>query len=455
MHDRHRDIALFRYSLIRAAADDALSKGDRGRLVRYLAAQDHAGPHGDRVRVSRKTLDRWIRAYRAGGFDALTPVGRTAEPRTPASVLEMALALKRERPARTAAQIGRVIATAEGWAPSERTIQRLFIRHGLGGRGDGRPVEVFGRFEADQANELWTGDALHGLPIGGHKAYLLAFIDDHSRLLTGYRWCHSEDTVRMEAALRSGLTARGLPAAVYVDNGSAFVSKQLLRACASLRIKLTHSTPRRPQGRGKIERFFRTVRDQFLVEVDPSRIDGLIEFNRLFSAWVESVYHQRVHSETGQTPLARFDPPQLRYPTPAELHEAFLWSEQRTVTKTATVSLFGNHYEVDAALAGRRVELVFDPFDLTAIDVRYDGRPMGPAIPHHIGRHSHPAARPAAVPEPVIPTGIDYLRLVETRHTEQRGDRIQFGQLRLPDELVFQPLPLDDNPPEAATEEVN
>lgn len=455
MQDRHRDIALFRYSLIRAAADDTLSNRDRGRLVRYLAAQDHAGPHGGRVTVSRKTLDRWIRAYRAGGFDALTPAGRTAEPRTPAPVLDVALALKRERPVRTAAQVRRIIVVADGWAPSERTIQRLFTRHGLNGRGDGTPVEVFGRFEADHANEMWTGDALHGPVIGGHKAYLLAFIDDHARLLTGYRWCHSEDTVRMEGALRSGLTARGVPGTVYVDNGSAFVSKQLLRACASLGIRLTHSTPRRPEGRGKIERFFRTVRDQFLVEVDPTRIDGLVEFNRLFTAWVESVYHRHVHSETGQTPLERFAPPQLRYPSAAELHEAFLWSETRVVTKVATVSLFSNYYEVDAELAGRRVELVFDPFDLTAIEVRYDGRPMGAAIPQRIGRHSHPAARPDPGGEPVVPTGIDYLRLVETRHTTQRGDRIQFGQLRLPAKPVVQPLLPDDNEPETPTAEVN
>lgn len=455
MLDRHRDVALFRYSLIRAAADDSLSSAERGRLVRYLAAQDHVGPHGGRVTVSRKTLDRWIRAYRAGGFDALVPAGRTAEPRTPAPLLDMAVALKRERPGRTAAQIHRIIATTEGWGPSERTIQRLLVRHGLGGRGDGTPVEVFGRFEADHANELWTGDALHGPPIGGHKAYLLAFIDDHSRLLTGYRWCHSEDTVRMEGALRAGLTARGIPSGIYVDNGSAFVSKQLLRACASLGIGLTHSTPRRPEGRGKIERFFRTVRDQFLVEVDPARIDGLVELNGLFTAWVESVYHRHVHSETGQTPLDRFAPPRLRYPNAVELHEAFLWSEHRTVTKTATVSLFGNDYEVDAALAGRRVELVFDPFDLTTLDVRFDGRPMGTAVAHHIGRHSHPAARPDPVTEPVLPTGIDYLRLVETRHTEQRSDRIRFGQLRLPDELIPQPLPPEDPEPGPATGEAN
>lgn len=441
MHDRHRDMALFRYSLIREAADPALRAAERGRLVRYLTARDHVGPHGERVRVGRSTLDRWIRAWRRGGFDALVPQARTAEAKTPAPVLELAVALKLERPGRTATQVCRIIAADQGWAPSPRTVQRLFERQGLNVRPDGRPPEVFGRFEADVTNALWTGDALHGPIVAGRKVYLLAFIDDHSRLLVGYRWCHAEDTVRLEAALRAGLAARGIPAGIYVDNGSAFASKPLLRACASLGIRLTHSTPRRPEGRGKIERFFRTVRDQFLIEIDMTAPGDLAELNRLFAAWVEGIYHHRTHSETGQTPLARFDVTAVRLPTPAELHEAFLWSETRTVTKVATVSLHGNHYQVDAALVGQRVELVFDPFDLTAIEVRLGDRPMGAAIPQRIGRHAHPAARPDPTTEAAPATGIDYLRLVEAQRDRDvaAAGGITFHQLGLPAELLPQP----------------
>lgn len=441
MQDGHRDIALFRYSLIREAADPLLTAAERGRLVRYLATRDHVGPHGDRVRVGRSTLDRWIRAWRAGGFDALVPGARTAEAKTPGPVLELAVALKLERPGRTATQVCRIIAADQGWAPSARTIQRLFVRRGLNVRPDGRPPEAFGRFEAEVTNGLWTGDAMHGPVVAGRKVYLLAFIDDHSRLLVGYRWCHAEDTVRLEAALRAGLAARGIPAGIYVDNGSAFASKPLLRACASLGIRLTHSTPRRPEGRGKIERFFRTVRDQFLIEIHGHPPADLGELNRLFTAWVEGVYHRRFHSETGQAPLDRFDVTGVRFPSAAELHEAFLWSEHRTVTKVATVSLFGNYYQVDAALVGQRVELVFDPFDLTRIDVRLGDRPMGAAVPQRIGRHSHPAARPDPAAEPAPRTGIDYLRLVETQrdHDVATGGGIEFHQLSLPDELLPHP----------------
>ena len=419
MKNHRREVALFRYSLIREAADPALSHAERGRLVRDLADREHVGPSGERVRVSRSSLDRWIRLWQTGGFDALFPAARTAVPFTAAAVLDLAVRLKLEAPGRTAAQIAQIITVATGWSPSERTIQRLFARHGLNTRPDGTPPQAFGRFEAAAPNDRWTGDALHGPIIAGRKVYLFAFIDDHSRAIPGFRWGLSEDVVRLEAALRHALGARGVPRTIYVDNGSAFVSAPLLRACAVLGIRLVHSRPGRPEGRGKIERFFRTVRDQFLIEIGvrpPTDLEGL---NRLFAGWVETVYHQRVHSETDQTPIERFlvgGP--FPIPTPDQLHEAFLWSETRTVTKTATVSLHGNTFEVDAALIGRKVECVFDPFDLTRIEIRYQNRPMGHGVPQVIGRHTrHPLVKPD--PNTTRPsTGIDYLNLVAQRHTD-------------------------------------
>ncbi|MDQ2796031.1 MAG: Mu transposase C-terminal domain-containing protein, partial [Actinomycetota bacterium] len=166
--------------------------------------------------------------------------------------------------------------------------------------------------------------------------------------------------------------------------------------------------------------------------------------------------HRREHSETGQTPWDRWsalDAPVL--PSPAQLREAFLWSQWRTVTKTGTVGLHGNQYEVDAALAGRKVELVFDPFDLTSIEVRWHGKSMGAAVPHTIGRHVHAKARPddTAPPAPT-PTGIDYLHLIEAQHTAELAQRVQYSQLPdepLPDGHVHGQLPLPDSSGEPNT----
>ncbi|MBO0819031.1 MAG: DDE-type integrase/transposase/recombinase [Actinobacteria bacterium] len=433
--ERARAIGLFRYMLIREAADAALTSRQRGAMVREIAAREHPGPSGEPVRVTRWTLDKWIREWRRGGFDALVPAPRQSQPRTPPEVMELAAALKKENPARTAAQVQRILQAQSGWAPDERTIQRMFNRTGLTALAVPDAVPVFGRFEAARPNEIWTGDALHAIRLDGRKTYLFAFLDDHSRAVMAARFGFAEDTIRLAAALRPALAARGVPGHVYVDNGSAFVDAWLLRACARLGIKLVHSQPGRPQGRGKIERFFRTVRGQFLAELTETRtaqIPDLAELNRLFTAWTETVYHAREHSETGQAPLARWEAGGP-FPVPAagDLADAFRWAEWRTVTKTATVSLHGNRYQVDPGLSGRRVELVFDPFDLTVLSVRSGGRDAGTATPHHIARHAHPKARPEPLPGDDAPraTGIDYLALLGEQHGRQAAARVNYAAL--------------------------
>jgi len=399
-------------------------------LVRSLAAREHLGPDGRWVRVSRNTLDRWIRAYREGGFEALVPAPRRMPNQTPARLLELACALRREQPARTAAQIHRIILETEGSSPSARTINRHLAAAGLPWKG-GQIGRALGRFEAEFRNELWTGDALHGPLIDGRRTFLFCFIDDHSRLLVGYRWAAREDVLNASRALRGGIAARGLPKAVYVDNGSPFVSGQLLRACAVLGIRLIHSTPGRPEGRGKVERVFRTVREQLLVELEDRPPASLEDLNRIFQSWVEQVYHRRVHSETGQTPLERFlalGPPPL--PGELALSGAFRWSERRTVSKTGTVGMHGNTYEVDPELAGRQVDLVFDPLELADVAVQIDGRHVGLAVALRIKRHVHPRAQPPT--QPTVPTGIDYLGLVQKRHDQALQQRIDYRHLPAP-----------------------
>src|SRR5437868_6969034 len=169
--DRAQEIGLFRWRIVGEAADVSLSARERGSLVRALAAREHLGPGGRWVRVSRNTLDRWIRAYREGGFEALVPAPRQVANRTPERLLELACALRREQPARTAAQIHRIILEAEGSSPSARTINRHLAAAGLPWKG-GQIGRALGRFEAELRNELWTGDALHGPVVGGRRSFL-------------------------------------------------------------------------------------------------------------------------------------------------------------------------------------------------------------------------------------------------------------------------------------------
>jgi putative transposase len=451
------ETALWRYQLIREAADPSLTAKQRGGLVRQLASRVHPGLDGHPKRVSRETIDRWIKVWREGGFEALTPKDRQLAPRTPTEVLGLAAALKTERPERTAAQVKRIIKAQLGDAPSESTILRHFRRLGL-------PTvhrEVFGRFEADFVNEIWVGDALHGVRIGGRKTYLFAFIDDHSRFMVAGRWAYAEDTARLEIALKPALQAYGIPDHVYVDNGAAFKDRALARACARLGIRLVHSAPGRPQGRGKIERAFNTVTSQFLSEVVPagaapagrdgtgSRVDSLEELNRLFHAWVETCYHAQVNDSTGQAPGDRWREGwasrQPRRADPALIDAAFKWSAVRKVTVHGTIQLEGNTYQVGLGLVGRKVEVVFDPFDMTRdVEVFWDGKPAGKGSLAEVRRHTHPKAASAArdeYPPAPAPTGIDYLRMLDRAHTERiRANGIDYTALAGPGGPIQDPL---------------
>jgi putative transposase len=434
---RRQTIALWRWALVEPAMDPALTPRQRGAIVRDLASREHEDPDGKTVPVSRRTLDRWIVARRDGGFEALVPSPRQCPPRLGTGTEELAAGLKMENPARTAAQVRRILAAQGGCVPSVRTIQRWLEARELTTRPGGAPPAAFGRFEAGAVNEIWTADLMNGPKVAGRPSFLVGIIDDRSRFLTGARFVRRPDAVRFAAVLRGAVAAYGVPGTLYTDNGSAFVDSSLQRACAALGARLTHSAPGRPMGRGKIERVFETIQQQFLAEVTgdeqhPARhpVTDLDELNGLLGAWLRTVYHARVHGETGQAPQARLaaaGPPAP--PDPALLKEAFSWSVIRQVRKTATVAVEGNVYSVDPFLVGRKVECVFDPFDMTELTVYWQGRKVGRAVPQVIGRHAHPKAPPDDDPAPAALTGIDYLQLVTDADQVALGEQLNLAAL--------------------------
>ena len=342
-----------------------------------------------------------------------------------------------ENPARTAAQVRRILAARLGWAPSERAIQRWFAARELTTRPGGTPPQAFGRFQADAVNEIWTADLMNGPKVAGKATFGAGIIDDRSRFLTGYQFIRRPDAVRFAGVLRAAIARHGIPRILYTDHGSCFTDSPLARTCTALGIKLTRSQPGRPMGRGKVERVFETIQQQFLVEVTgdeqhPARrqVKDLQELDDLLDRWVRAVYHARPHSGTAETPQARYQaagPPEL--PGPVLLREAFSWSAVRLVRNTATVSLEGNVYSADPFLAGRKVELVFDPFDLTELTVYWQGRKVGRAVPQVIGRDAHPRAPPDDDPAPAALTGIDYLQLVADTDQAALGEQLNLAAL--------------------------
>jgi putative transposase len=194
-------------------------------------------------------------------------------------------------------------------------------------------------------------------------------------------------------------------------------------------------TPYYPEGRGKIERFFGFIRSDFLPELAHSTVATLPQLNESLLAWIEVVYHRKIHSETGQSPLERFrqdQAPATRSLDPQELRQAFLHRAQRKVTKTASVSFRGNRYQVPAYLRGQTIELRFDPFDLTRLEVHFRGTFIEFAGPERIVTTVHPDVEPDPRPQPSADSGLDYLALLRAERERLLQDQLQeirFSQL--------------------------
>jgi len=434
-------IALHRWAVIAEACSQRLSPAERGVLVRAIAGRAHSHPDGSTRRYSRGTIDRWTRAWRAGGLEALKPSERsdTGTVRAHPELAEEAAALRLELPSRSAAQIASIILHRHRVAISERTVRSQLRRRGLHREALEAQPKVFGRYEAARPNERWITDVLVG-PWVPHpkvdasvRAKLFLIVDDHSRLLVDGVFYGYENARACQDTLRRAIVRRGLPEVLYADNGAPFRNAWLARTCAVLGVRLVHSKPYSPEGRGKQERLNRYIRDAFLSEATHIGIESLDALNDVFVAWAETVANRRVHAETHQAPIERFQAGgPHRQAEPERLREAFRWSVTRKVTRTATVPLEGNAYAVDPSLVGRRVELRYDPEDLTKIDIFYEDRPAGVATPFVIGRHTHRAVPQAARPTPA-PTGVDYLGLVAAAHEESAGTgaKIDFTQLAI------------------------
>jgi putative transposase len=202
-------------------------------------------------------------------------------------------------------------------------------------------------------------------------------------------------------------------------------------------VQLTHYS------KGKIERFFETTRLMLLPEVETSAISTLAELNESFWAWLELVYHRKIHSETGQPPLERYQAgiASVRQADPEVLRKAFLWREKRRVRKDGRVELQGNTYRVDPHFVNHQIELRFDPFDLSTLEVWMDGTCFGSANVVQQGREKHIAverltSQPSAPTQPK--SSLDYLAVLRAEYQQQQ--RQQAGSLR------FSQLPLEPEP---------
>jgi transposase InsO family protein len=433
--ERRTQVALFRYTLIAPLLGHPLERGELGAHLRAVAAQSHRIPYSTRTTLDDETLWRYLAAYRKGGFEALKPRPRADaghSRRIPETLIQQAIALRQELPTRSTNTIIQILRRDPTYPPdlalAVRTLQGILHDRGITSDKLRGQSKAFRRFERECANALWQGDMLVGpylpdaeRPGKYRRTALFCFVDDYSRLIPYGEFFLEESLPRLERVLKVAILRRGLPERLYVDNGKVYVSTQLAAACATLGIRQIHSTPYTPNTRGKIERFFGTVRSQFLPEVDSAKLATLEDLNASFQAWVELVYHKAVHSETGQPPLERFQQNlaqiTVRQADPRQLREAFLWREIRTVTRTATLSLQGNRYSVDPLLAGQQVELRFDPFELAEVEVWQNSHFVARAQVVKLERERHLALD--RIPPPIQeakPEHVDFLAALRAEH---------------------------------------
>ncbi len=432
-------IALHRYAVIAEALPARLSGAERGESVRLIAGRVHVHPDGTDRRYSRATIDRWLRAWRTSGLDGLRPQqrGDTGIVRSHPELADVAAALRIEVPARSAAQIADIIWHRHGVRMAERTVRAQLRRRGLHRAALAAEPKVFGRYEAERSNERWITDVLVGpfVPFpktaASVRARLFLIVDDHSRLLVHGRFMPFENTRAGQDVFPHAIIRRGHPEVIYCDNGAPFSNAMLSRTCAVLGVRLVHSKPYSPQGRGKQERLNRYIRDRFLTEIEHTGIDSLDALNDRFEAWAEQIANRRIHAETGQAPIDRWHADGIPvHPDPARLTDAFRWSAVRKVTRTATISVEGNTYAVDPALVGQRIEIRYDPEDLTRMDVFHSDRPAGVATPFTIGRHVSKRVPQAERPAPEA-TGIDYLGMVQAAHEDDTIGTIHYRDVPL------------------------
>jgi transposase InsO family protein len=397
MNDIH-PVALFRYSVLGPLISRAnLQRGELKATLRELAARHYDIPGSRHSRLAEKTIEAWFYDWRRGGIEALTPKVRSdrGQSKIAAEIQAAIVAAKRENPRRSIRMIRRLLEqrgiVAKGEL-SRSAIHRLLKTRGLSRiTGSASEPEEHRTYVAECAGDIWYGDVMHGprVPIDGRmrKAYLVSLMDDASRLIAHSAFCPGETALDIEAVLKQAVLKRGLPVKLVIDNGPAYRAKTLQGICARLGILLVYCRPHAPEGKGKLERWHRTFRNQFLSELDTSRLRDLGDLNARLWAWLESVYHQTPHAGLdGRTPLTRYqqDLPRIRTlgTLAPRIDALFHHRVQRKVRKDGTVSYQGTAFEVPYALAGRWVRLVVDPHAQQVLGVEDDdGQSLGAATP--------------------------------------------------------------------------
>lgn len=420
--DHAEAIAIFRSEIVGALTRKELDHGELRAALRALTTERFRPPGSETTKhFSLPTLERWFYAYRKGGLAALRPAPRSD--RGHAKELtdeqrELLLDIRREHRSASVPLILRTL-VADGrlkaGAVSQATVRRLYVEHGLDRvpmrEGAGQKTRL--RWEASSPGALWHADVCHGpaLTIDGVSRPLRihALLDDASRFVVAIEARHSERETDMLEILVNALRKHGPPDVLYLDNGSTYIGQILRTACARLGISLLHARPYDAPARGKMERFWRTLREGCLDHL--GTLSSLHDVQVRLLAFLDEHYHSAPHSSLmGRAPGAVFTSAK-RPPDDLDevkLKDALTVRERRRVRADTTVSIEGRDWELDQGyLAGRVVTvgrslLAGEPW------VEHDGKcfPLHPVDPKANAHRKRPPRRPGE-PAPRTSTPFD------------------------------------------------
>jgi putative transposase len=363
-------VGLLRHEII----SPVLTDHGRGQMdyFRKAALREWDVPGRGPRKFGAMTMKGWLKNYKKNGFQALVPKIRDDEGgfrKLSKEHMDALHTLRKENLFMSVAQFYEFAKKSDSLGSPPiclATLRRFLKIENLFAAPEDPTARK--RFEMVRFGELWTGDFMHGPLVfsepGGKrqkKAILMAIIDDHSRMIVTGIFGFQENVHLMGTAFKEAILTYGLPDKLYVDNGPSFSSEYLKRVCAHLGIGLVHSKPYDSPSRGKIERFFRTVRGSFLTTIHPNTEMTLEDLNKRFSSWLRLEYHHRHHTGIKLRPIDRLQSSTSLYPLKRvdeeALSEFFMASVERTVSNDCVVSFQAIHYETPAAYVKQRVEL--------------------------------------------------------------------------------------------------
>jgi len=434
---------LKRFELIAPLLNEDLDAFERRRLRARI--QEASG-------ISERSLRRYIQLYKEKGYKSLAGAPRSDKGTlraVPEIAVREAVKLREELPTRS---VRRIIEILEGekiikpGAVSRTSLNRHLVKRGYGAarlRAMGKAEPPARRFERKRRNDLFQADIKYGPTLVSNgakkKTYLLSIIDDATRMIAHAEFYGNQRLPILEDCFRKALLKYGKPKDILVDNGKIFVSKWFRLACARLGINHITAKPYSAQTKGKCEKYHQRV-DEFLSELTLEPAETLSELNRKFAVWLDEGYIHEPHDAlkieerdplTGElsrkrerTPYQAYteDPGKVRFVSSLECRDAFLWEQQRVVDKSGCVKLAGVVFDVGAALARCRVDLRYDPFDLSVVEVWHGGKLRRKAEKLIIPENTR---KPAELPHATAkrPTYSRLLRVYEEKNKNRERQR--------------------------------